>query len=136
MRRRPVARVATALVALLMLAYAAVRSDVMQAAMAVAAREAPSSAPSEDAMPGMPMADTAVGRAARRRPAPAHGSVQANCMWCSAAAHLPVFGFAEPLRAPNAFSFARWRATSSRGPRGPPQTTPRARGPPEVSLQG
>jgi hypothetical protein len=124
---------AAALLALLMLSHADVKSAVMQAAMADPARMAPicmgpmAGGGVAMAMPGMSLDPTPALHLAGHKSG--HGR-KASCPYCSAAAHAPILGGVAPLRVATAFTFAAYRTVSSHGPRGPPARQPRARGPP------
>ncbi len=118
-----------ALMALLLLSYASVRSIVMQAAMA-----APPGASADAALAmAMPMASVAPARMAPAHAPASHHRASSNaCPYCAAAAHAPIIGQAAPWRASTAFSFTAFRTVASRGARGPPAFRPRARGPPST----
>ena len=110
-----------ALLAVTLLAWAGVRSTVMQAQMTAGACGSTAAA----SMAGMRMAD-APARAGKSAPAKA-----APCEYCAAAAHAPTQTAAVRFDPPiTTATFARYEMPASLGPRGPPRQPPKARGPP------
>ncbi len=109
-----------AMLAVVLLAWAGVRSTVMQAQMVE-----PGASCAD--MPGMRsgVAPARPGKSAPARPA--------RCEYCAAAAHAPLGTAIVRLDPPVATAvFARYEAPASLGPRGPPHRSPTARGPPAL----
>ena len=139
-RRRNHGWHAAALLAVLMLSFATVRSVVMQAAMSLQDDLAPmclgnpGDEAADSSMAGMDMGQAGTADPASRdhRPDGVHGD-KARCPYCAAAAHPPIPGHATPLPHVVDFVFAPFRVVASQGPRGPPAREPRARGPPPDS---
>lgn len=124
-----------ALVALLVLTYASVVSNVMQVEMALPGGMTPlctghplGGSMAIIALPGMSMARA--GPVAPHIDTKSDHGHQKDCPYCAAAAHLAILGSTTPVLASVAFVFAALHLTASHGPRGPPQLQPRARGPP------
>lgn len=116
---------AAAFCAMALLAFAGVKSNVMQAAAATAPAGATC---------GMAMGAMATGGASSPDKPGKPGKAHAICDFCAAAAHAPAFGFAPPpVTAPSCVGYAFLAPGRSPGPRGPPAFQPRARGPPAVS---
>lgn len=106
-----------ALVAIALLSFAGVRSDVMQASMGAQT----------------PMPDCGMGRMhmeGSRKSAPAAPAKM--CSYCAVAAHAPALTTVEPLLAPVAIAYMPWPPVASLGARGPPAFEARARGPPSL----
>jgi len=109
-----------AIIAVLLLSYAFVQSDVMQAA-------APAPAP---ATPICGMANMAGAAFADAGKTAGHGAHHAACPFCTAAANTPLAGALILAPIPTTFVFVTFVTLKSHGPRGPPAREPRARGPP------
>jgi hypothetical protein len=111
-----------AFLAVALLAFAGVRSTVMQAEMA-AAPQALCGERAADSMPGM---------ATEHAPADLAGKahMKAQCDFCAAAHHAPLLASAAPLFVPAAARFTPAPGPASLGPRGPPAFDARARAPP------
>jgi len=113
------AGVVAAFLALTLLGFASVRSMVMQAVAPAAAAQsrcadmAGMNAPANRAVPG--------------------GKVSKACVYCAAAAHLPVCAPAVAIPASTAVEWAAYGAPHWTGALGPPAFTPKARGPPHLS---
>ena len=113
------AGVVAAFLALTLLGFASVRSMVMQAAPALPAAQSP-------------CADMAGMNAPAKGGAPA-GKVSKACVYCAAAAHLPVCATAVAIAASTAVEWAAYAVGHPTGPLGPIPFTPKARGPPPPS---
>ncbi len=126
---------AAALLALLLLAVATVKSTLMQVEMATAGAPMPFCGGHMVADVSWAMADesgaAAVGHGVSKTN---HGRPSA-CPFCSAAAHAPTTALGWSLGVPVAITFVAFRVIASHGPRGPPAATPRARGPPQISTR-
>ena len=111
---------AASLLAMMLFAFASVKSDLMQVAMALPV------AISHHAMPGMTA--NAAGH-------DHHGQNPArSCLYCDTAAHPPLIAAALPVPAPSA---AVWVPAPTRrlfSPRGPPPFDLHARGPPVLPI--
>lgn len=118
---------ALALCAVVLLAFAQVRSNVMRAAEVAPGRSCGMDTPAS-AMSGMAAKGAHDG--AHRAP----GKGQPACAYCADAAHAPIVADAVRLPTP---SCVRWAANPPRrahAPRGPPRLEPRARDPPAAPL--
>ena len=113
-----------ALLAVMLLSLAGVRSTVMQAAMA-----APPAAAAPAAMPACGMSRGMTD--GRGHPADA---AHRTCAFCAVAGHLPVCARLPSLPTPTVAAWLTWRPVGARGARGPPAFAPRARGPPAAPL--
>lgn len=119
---------AAALLAVALLLFAGVRSNVMQAA------ELAPSAAAHCAMPLDGMASmTAMAGNGHGEKHPS-GKAHAVCDFCVAAAHAAVTVFTAVLPAPQAVAWAPTPLPTSLGPRGPPAFRPKARAPPPALL--
>ncbi len=122
---RPAARFvfsrAAAFLAVALLAFAGVKSTVMQAQMAQAQAQG-LCGPGFGQMAAMDMG------AAHHDPVQA--AAHRACAFCSAAAHAPLLSLAATFRVPAAVAFSPAVITASLGPRGPPSFRPTATGPP------
>ncbi len=116
------AGVVAAFLALTLLGFASVRSIVMQAVAAAPASPAAQS----------PCADMAGMNAPAKGSAPA-GKVSKACVYCAAAAHLPVCATAVTVAASTAVEWAAYGLGHATGPLGPIPFAPKARGPPQLS---
>jgi hypothetical protein len=131
-RRRSIGPVAAALVALLMLGYASVRSTLMQAVGMPASSAAVACADPGMSMPGMSHA-ARIGPERHAGHAPGQGVKHpAACPYCAAAAVSAVMAGVTAPRIPTSFVFVVFHPVESHGPRGPPAFEARARGPPVV----
>ena len=110
-----------------LLAFAGVKSTVMQALDAAPAKVATACPMGMSDMPGMEMSG-ASGKADKSGGAPA--SSMANCPFCIASAHVALQTVAEPIPAPISVAWIAPPPVSDHGPRGPPLVQPKARGPP------
>ncbi len=113
---------AAAILAVVLLSHASVKSMVMQAAPTSTA------APCAMAMAGMDAGAMAMGQAGAKK-APAKGS-PAACPFCSAAAHAPIMTLACPIVTPTLVGWRLRPLIGAVGVRGPPAQSPKARGPP------
>ncbi len=111
------AGLAAALLAVLLLGFATVRSTVMQVEMASASAMADC---------GMDMG----GASKAAKP----GKAPAGCPFCAAAACPPVGPAVVALPVSGAVDWVRWTPFAPRGARAPPPVAARARGPPAPSL--
>ena len=118
--------------ALLMLSYASVQSQLMRMTAAAAVTQPMCDGSADPAMAAMQMA-AGPAKASTGHPSKGHAPGK-SCPYCAAAAHPPIMGTATPWRAPSAFTFTAFRVVASHGPRGPPACQPRARGPPSDPL--
>ncbi len=59
---------------------------------------------------------------------------QRACPFCAAAAHAPVSGSVAPIPLSTTVAWTTYAALRPLGPRGPPEFTPHARGPPQAAL--
>ena len=125
---RPTARSAfstvAAFLAVALLAFAGVKSTVMQAQMAQA--ESLALCGPGSTMAGMDMGADESGA----KSDPARSAAHKACDFCSAAAHAPTLSFAAVFHAPTAVAFHPAAVVASLGPRGPPSFRPTATGPP------
>ena len=118
--------------ALLMLSYASVQSQLMRMTASATAAPPMCGGPADPAMASMQeMAGPA--KAAAGTSSKSHAPAR-SCPYCAAAAHPPLIGTATPWRTPSTFTFTAFRVVASQGPRGPPACQPRARGPPADPL--
>ena len=116
-----------ALCAVVLLALAQVRSNVMRVAE-LAPEPGCGMGAASSSMPGM------AGAGVHREAPGVDGKGRPTCAYCADAAHAPLPTAAIRLPAP---SCVRWSATPARYaplPRGPPPIEARARGPPEPPL--
>jgi hypothetical protein len=107
--------------AVALLTLAGVKATVMQA-VADGAPPAATATACPD-MPGMVMADTAKGGAAKT-------TAPATCPFCIAAAHVALQSLAEPIPTPTSVAWIAPPPVSDHSARGPPLVRPKARGPP------
>ena len=124
---RPAARSvfsrAAAFLAVALLAFAGVKSTVMQAQMAQAQAQAQGlCGPGFGQMAAMDMGTA--------HHDPSQAAAHRACAFCSAAAHAPLLSLAATFRVPAAVAFSLAVITASLGPRGPPSFRPTATGPP------
>jgi hypothetical protein len=116
--------------AVVLLAYAGVKSNVMQVQMAVNPADCGMSAAEMAAMGVMAPDPFADASAEKAPPAKAGKSQAAVCGFCADAAHAPLVAYAEPLRPPMAVQIHPSPARPPLGARAPPAIQPKARGPP------
>lgn len=110
---------AAAMIAVALLGFAFTQSVVMQTAMAA---------------PGVAMplcSSTAMSHGPGSHDA---GQAQKACPYCAAAAHAPLCGFEPALPRPSVLAWSTYTQRRPLGPRGPPDITPNARGPPAAPL--
>ena len=62
------------------------------------------------------------------------GTSQKACPFCAAAAHAPACGSVAPIPLSTAVAWTTYAALRPLGPRGPPEFTAHARGPPQAAL--
>ena len=112
---------AAALLAVALLGFASTQSIVMQAAPAT---------------PGMGVVlCTSMGPAQLGAELHGHaGKHRASCPFCAAAAHPPLCTLEVAIPRPTVLTWASYAERPPLGPRGPPEVTPNARGPPTASL--
>ncbi len=123
-RNRPLQRLApaAALLAVALFSFAYVQSLVMRM--------------SGDMPGGMTIAvctSTGMAHVHLHPGAPAHAPQKA-CPFCAAAAHAPVCGSVSPIPLSTAVAWTTYAALRPLGPRGPPEFTAHARGPPQAAL--
>jgi hypothetical protein len=109
-----------AILALGLLGFASVRSMVMQGVATASASQSR-------------CADMAGMNGPGKGAVPA-GKASKACVYCAAAAHVPVHASAIAVSGSMAVEWANYCAPHSTGALGPPAFTPKARGPPHVSL--
>ena len=128
-----------AFMAVALLAFAGVKSTVMQVAMAAAANPADCGmSPAEMAAMGGAMQADPFTASPPKAPAPTPAAKPVKtgevCGFCVDAAHAPLVAQAEPLRPPSAVAFIVPPARPPLGARAPPAFAPKARGPPQALL--